>query len=321
MAPAMLRLPVVALFLPGLAFAQVAFAQEAEPATRVYLNGVPAPVYFNDGDTFRVLSGQHRGMKARLGGFNTLETFGPAHRWGKWHEKELYAISKMATTHARQGVWHCETKEFETDTYGRVLWHCRDLVLDMIRRGYAHALTVDYTPSDPELLAVQREAIQNRRGMWAHGVPNYLVTSLHSIDEGGTSGTTYNRLVSTRDGHSAKWEHTNKYGECEWVCRQEREVSPDVIREAVEELIVDPQIGEAALKLGDAKIEQVVGDYAVLGYFGGVEDTELAEKITKKLDAMIAAKKLGDGKSSLGSCALFVVFERRYGTTRAECLK
>src|SRR5687767_1443526 len=101
------RLLLLALFLPRLAL-----AQDTEPVTRVYLNGVPAPVYFNDGDTFRVLGGQHRGMKARLGGFNTLETFGPVHRWGKWHAKELYVISKMATQHARQGGWHCESKEF-----------------------------------------------------------------------------------------------------------------------------------------------------------------------------------------------------------------
>ena len=313
----MLRLGIIALFLPNLAL-----AQDTEAVTRVYLNGVPAPVYFNDGDTFRVLAGQHKGMKARLGGFNTLETFGPVHRWGSWHAKELYAISKMATMHARQGVWHCEAKEFETDTYGRVLWSCKDLMLDMIRRGYAHALSVDYAPSDPELLAVQREAMENRRGMWAHGVPNYLITSLHSIDEGGGSnGKTYNRLVSTRDGHSAKWEHTNRYGECEWVCRQENTVSPDQVKEAVEELIVDPQIGEAVMKLGDQKIEQLVGDYAWLGYFGGVEDAGLAEKITKKLEAMIAAKKLGNGANTLGSCALFVVFERRYGATRPACLK
>jgi endonuclease YncB( thermonuclease family) len=314
----MTRLLLLALFLPELAFAQ----QGSEPMTKVFLNGVPAPVYFNDGDTFRVLGGQHQGMKGRLGGFNTLETFGPVHRWGTWHAKELYVISKMATQHARQGVWHCESKEFETDTYGRVLWHCRDLMLDMVRRGYAHALSIDYTPSDKELLEAQRDAIENRRGMWAHGVPEYLVTSLHSIDEGGGSnGKTYNRLVSTRDGHSAKWEHTNQYGECEWVCRQENDVSLEEVKEAVEELIVDPKIGADALQLGEEKLLQVVGDYAWLGYFGGVENKSLADALEKKLADMVAAKKLGNGGSSLGSCSLYVIFERRYGATRPECLK
>jgi endonuclease YncB( thermonuclease family) len=313
----LLRLTWIALFLPHLAF-----AQGAEPATRVYLNGVPAPVFFNDGDTFRVLAGQHRGMRARLAGFNTLETFGPVHRWGDWHEKELYAISKMATLNARQGVWHCETKEFDTDTYGRVLWFCRDLALDMIRRGYAHALSIDYTPGDEEFLAAQREAIENRRGMWAHGVPNYLVTSLHSISEGGgRDGKTYNRLVSTWDGHSAKWQHTESYGECEWVCRKERNASIEQVKEAVEELIVDPKIGADALQLGEKKLLQIVGDYAWLGYFGGVEDQKLVEGIAERLDEMIAAKKLGDESSGVGSCGLYVDFERRYGMTRAKCLK
>ena len=311
----MTRLFLLALFLPRLAL-----AQGTEPATKVYLNGVPAPVYFNDGDTFRVLSGQHRGMKGRLGGFNTLETFGPVHRWGKWEAKELYVISKMATQHARQGVWHCESKEFETDSYGRVLWHCRDLMLDMVRRGYAHALSVDYAPSDPELLKVQRDAIANGRGMWAHGVPNYLLTSLHSTDEGGGSKT-YNRLVSTRDGHSAKWEHQNRYGECEWVCRQEKEVTEAQVKEAVEELIVDPKVGGDAMKLGDEKLFQIVGDFAWLGYFGGVEDKDFADALEKKLEEMVEAKKLGNGVNGTGSCSLYVLFERRYGPTRPECLK
>lgn len=293
-----------------------------EAVSRVYLNGIPTPVHFNDGDSFRVLAGKHKGTRARLAGFNTLETFGPVHRWGTWHPKELYIISKLATLNARQGVWRCESKTLEKDTYGRILWHCQDLAIDQIRRGLAHALSVSYEPSDPALIAAQQDAIQHRRGMWAHGVPEYIITSLHSAAEGGgRDGKTYNRLVSSRDGHSAKWRHDNTYGECEWICRQEMKVSQKAVKNAVEELIVDPKIGGEALKLGDKKLTQIVGDYARLGYFGGVDDPDLAAGLEKKLIELKEAGELGDGTSEVGSCGIYVVFERRYGATRAGCLK
>ena len=89
----------------------------AEPASKVFLNGVPAPVYFNDGDSFRVLSGKFAGLKGRLAGFNTLESYGPVHQWGTWTYKEMYVLAKMATLNARRGTWSC------TSRYGnRHLW-------------------------------------------------------------------------------------------------------------------------------------------------------------------------------------------------------
>src|SRR5205085_516960 len=44
----------------------------AEPQTLVVFNGEAVPVYFNDGDTFRLLQGRYSGASARLAGFNTL---------------------------------------------------------------------------------------------------------------------------------------------------------------------------------------------------------------------------------------------------------
>ena len=88
------------------------------PRTRVSLNGQVAPVFFNDGDSFRVLSGDLKGSKARLAGFNTLESYGAVHSWGSWTKKELYALAKMGTYNAREGIWTC-TSDLSTDTYGR----------------------------------------------------------------------------------------------------------------------------------------------------------------------------------------------------------
>ena len=45
----------------------------ADAWTRVFINGRVAPVYFNDGDSFRVMGGELSGTQCRLGGYNTLE--------------------------------------------------------------------------------------------------------------------------------------------------------------------------------------------------------------------------------------------------------
>lgn len=194
--------------LPGTALAR--------PLTKVFLNGAPAPVHFNDGDSFTVDGGQLQGTKARLAGFNTLESFGAVHRWGNWTAGELYVLSKMATLNARRGIWHCHS-DLRRDGYGRILWTCPDLIVDQIRKGLAHAMTVTQDPSPPEQLAAQRLAQAERRGIWAHGIPPYILTSTHSNDE-GYEGTTYNRLVSTVDGHSEKWIHKDIYPDCREVC-------------------------------------------------------------------------------------------------------
>ena len=120
----------------------------ADGNTRVFINGVPVPVHFNDGDSFRVFGGEYRGSQCRLAGFNTLESFAPAHQWGDWHPDELYINAKMATSNGRRGTWHCTT-DGSRDGYGRVLMICPDLAVDQIRRGFAHAYNIDDTPARP----------------------------------------------------------------------------------------------------------------------------------------------------------------------------
>lgn len=154
----------------------------ADAWTRVFINGTLVPVSFNDGDSFRVHGGEYTGSQCRLGGYNTLESFGPAHQWGTWHPYELYIVAKMATMNGRRGTWHCFT-DGGRDGYGRLLMDCPDLAVDQIRRGYGQAYQIDDTPSRPEYLRAQQEAIRERRGMWAHGVPELVMTSAHSLDE------------------------------------------------------------------------------------------------------------------------------------------
>jgi len=214
---------------------------EWETRSLVYLNGEPIVVYFNDGDSFRILEGKMFKGKARLMGFNTLESFGPAHSWGGWHPYELYINAKQATLNARRGVWHC-FYEGDRDGYGRMLIECPDLAIDQIRKGYAHAMQIDDTPSRPEFLRAQQEAIAAGRGMWKKGVPELVLTSLHSVAEDPGRDSHYNRLVSTRDGHTEKWRHADSYSECQQICNVEIRADISRAREVARSLRAHPQL-------------------------------------------------------------------------------
>jgi endonuclease YncB( thermonuclease family) len=293
----------------------------AEPASRVFLNGVPAPVYFNDGDSFRVLGGKYVGTKARLAGFNTLESFGPVHQWGDWHAKELYFNAKEATYNAQRGVWHCESEDLSTDTYGRILWHCKDLAIDQIRRGLAHAMTVTADPSPPEFLAAQADAIKNRRGMWAHGVPDFILTSTHSTSEGGgRDGRTYNRLVSTKDGHSEKWQHADAYGECEKVCHYAKRI-PDARVEAVVAELKSSKVSGSAGAMADPDLSAMVQRYVSNGSVGYMETKELAYAFDEVLGELLKDDLETAEATAENGCMVYVDFKRRYGGSKAKCLK
>ncbi len=290
---------------------------EAEPVSKVFIDGAPTPVYFMDGDSFRVLTGPLAGRNARLAGFNTLESYGPVHRWGGFHAKELYHNAKLATYNGRKGIWRCFDMH-EEDVYGRILLWCPDLAVDQVRRGLAHAMSATPEPAKPMLIEAQADAIKHRRGMWAHGVPQYVLTSLHSINEPGSKDYAYNRLVSTIDGHSAKWTHQEPYAECQWVCRTERVVDEALVAAAAKQVEVDLA---GTVQAKGAALQTLVGDYARLGYFSGLDDEVQASALSTLLDEYFAEGRLGPREELQGACNLFVLFERRYGPGRAECLQ
>jgi endonuclease YncB( thermonuclease family) len=292
---------------------------QAEPRSRVFLNGKPVEVFFSDGDSFRMHGGPYSGDNARLAGFNTLESFGPVHQWGDWHPYELYVIAKKATLNGRRGVWHC-TSEGERDTYGRVLIDCPDLAVDQLRKGLAHALNIDDSPAQPAYLRAQAKAIQERRGMWAHGVPDFLLTSLHSIDE-RPQETTYNRMVSTRDGHTEKWTHADRYGECEWVCATEIRAADDEVRDVALSLRHERELADVLADLPNLHLVEAVDRFARLGELPEYLEEHMADALVPPLRKAKRQGRLGEPKRVVGACALYVQFERRYGRGKAGCLK
>lgn len=309
--------------LPCLVLATVAAVggtADASGYTRVFVNGVPVPVHFNDGDSFRVFDGEYRGSQCRLAGFNTLESFGPGHQWGDWHPYELYINAKQATYNGRDGVWHCTT-DGSRDTYGRVLMICPDLAIDQIRKGLAHAYEVEGA-SPPEYLRAQQEAIRHRRGMWAHGVPDYIMTSIHSADEDPGREWHYNRLISTRDGHSESMRHQETYSECEWVCDEEIRVDLPRVRAAARRLREDPRIAPQLTDLFNLHLVEIVSRFHRTGDMPDYYlDEPTREIVRQRLESEQAQGLLGETHTARGSCMIHVPFERRYGQDRAACLR
>jgi endonuclease YncB( thermonuclease family) len=290
----------------------------ALPATKVFLNGSPAPVYFNDGDSFRVLGGPLEGTKARLAGFNTLESYGAVHHWGTWTPHELYRNAKLGTLNARRGVWHC-TSDMSRDGYGRILWWCPDLAVDQVRKGLAHVMTVTSSGGDPLVVRAQELAIKERRGMWAHGVPDFVLTSTHSNNE-GYEGTTYNRLISTKDGHSEKMLHKDNYAECFVVCSKRDVYDDAAIGAAVVDLAAAPELAAFVGRYRPAQLRDLIKAKLKGEALGGLLDEAHRAPLEAALTQRSASGALGVFRQVRDSCMTYAPFTRRYGARSASCL-
>lgn len=178
----------------------------------ITLNGNRVEVMWDDGDSFTFVSGAFKGDGVRLSGWNTLESYGPVHRWGEWTAQELYKVAKESLYEARERHWECTTQG-KRDYYKRVLVDCPALGAHLVERGLAHVYAFK-TDADPKLLHLQRQARMADRGMWAKGKPEYLVTSLHSAE--GKGGR--NSVIHTRTGQWDGRAHQDEYQVCEEVC-------------------------------------------------------------------------------------------------------
>jgi endonuclease YncB( thermonuclease family) len=184
----------------------------------VELDGLKTRVVWNDGDSFRVIRGRNKEMRARIVAYNTLESYGPVHFWGDFDGWQLYDIAKKGTEMAKGTVWRCESVG-DADGYGRRLVSCPDLTDAILRAGLAHVFAIG-APADPAHLEAQREAQNERRGIWRGGIPATIVTSIHSTSEDTESEDpkAYNRACDTRTGRAYKVEHKAHFDPCDAWC-------------------------------------------------------------------------------------------------------
>ena len=186
---------------------------------QVLLDGELHTVRWDDGDTFSY-KGAAEKVRARLADYNTLESYGPVHRWRGAGYDELYANAKQATARVRAGGWSCQ-RTGKGGGYGRIGVRCPDAALALVSEGLAHVFSVE-EPADSKLLEAQKAAIAGKRGMWAKGAPEGIVTSLHSKDEPGRAkpGQLYDRVASASTGAARPTPHDQTYAACQEVCRQ-----------------------------------------------------------------------------------------------------
>lgn len=185
-------------------------APESGPA--ITLNGQQVDVRWSDGDSFKFKSGPYKGSGVRLMGYNTLESYGPVHRWGSWTADELYEIARSSKYRAAERIWECST-DGNKDGYGRVLVDCPGVTEHMVAIGHAHVFGMD-EEGEESLIRIQQQARRKKIGIWKKGTPEAIVTSLHSASEG--SG--YNRIVSGFTGKSNVRNHDETYETCQEVC-------------------------------------------------------------------------------------------------------
>ena len=184
---------------------------------QVLLDGRLRTVHWDDGDTFSWKADGRR-VRARLADYNTLESYGPVHRWGGWSYEGLFGIAQEATQVVRRAGWTC-SRTGKAGGYGRVAVRCPGVAKALILAGLAHVFVVG-GEANSALLAAQAEAVAARRGMWAQGAPTGLITSLHSADEPGRKpDQTYDRVASPVTGAADPVAHGDTYAPCQEVCR------------------------------------------------------------------------------------------------------
>ena len=184
----------------------------------VILDGVSIAVEWDDGDTFHGKTADGKKIKARLAGYNTLESYGPVHQWGEWTEKELYAFAKESGVFASQKVWECaDTKK--GGGYGRILVDCPGLRKAMLENGYAHPFSIGGPAPEADMQAL-RTGMERKAGIWAKGAPKSLITSLHSQDEKPDKDA-YNRVCDLTTGECGEQVHTDVYSTCQKVCLED----------------------------------------------------------------------------------------------------
>jgi micrococcal nuclease len=219
-----LALALVVVATSGRSHARRLGAGRGRDSARVVLDGREVAARWNDGDTFKPRGAAH---PLRVTGYNTLETYGAVHRWGAWDPAALEALAHRATEVAASQTRTCTSVD-KSDVYGRGLVSCPDAAAALVGEGLAMVYAVEPEVPDAKLLAIQTAAQKAGRGLWAKGVPDLIVTSVHSADEPppanarpGRPHRAHNRVVDPRTGRTTERAHDKVYATCQEVCETE----------------------------------------------------------------------------------------------------
>jgi len=118
-------------------------------------------VHITDGDTLTILTNANKQVKIRLAGIDTPEKDQP---FGNRAKQALAALSFQ-----KQASVEVETKDRYGRTVGRVIVNGKDVNAELVRQGMAWVYR-KYT-NDQKLYALEAEAKQAKRGLWASDKP------------------------------------------------------------------------------------------------------------------------------------------------------
>ena len=196
-------------------------APKPESGAAVVLNGQQVDVRWSDGDSFKFKSGPYKGRGVRLAGYNTLESYGPVHRWGSWTAAELYAIARTSKDRASERIWQCTT-DGSGGGYGRVLVDCpgvaEHLVLANLSgvdshgvwhvRGYVEMIQNDQCvpAAKPRILSQTANSLRVT-GSWGFGHTAAAFTMERAIAKAADQGMAIAALVDELElfGMGASW--------------------------------------------------------------------------------------------------------------------
>lgn len=185
------------------------------PVDQIVLDGIETAVHWPDGDSLNIESGPHSGRGGRIAGYNTLEAYGNVQRWGEWSYEGLADVRAASKDLARSRAWTCTTTG-QTGGFDRLLLECAELRDTIVGAGLAHLFTIhDRLPSSA--IDAQAGAREARRGMWAQGVPDQVLTSVTSTADGHSR--TFDRYVDPVTGQAERAFHDEAYASCAEVCR------------------------------------------------------------------------------------------------------
>jgi endonuclease YncB( thermonuclease family) len=118
-------------------------------------------VHIADGDTLTILTESKEQVKIRLAGIDTPEKAQP---FGNKAKQALAAL-----TFQQQALVEVETKDRYGRTVGKVIVNGTDVNAELVRQGMAWVYR-KYT-NDHKLYALEAEAKQAKRGLWATDKP------------------------------------------------------------------------------------------------------------------------------------------------------
>ena len=131
----------------------------------------------------------------------------------------------------------------------------------------------------------------------------------------------YNRVISTLDGHSSPWEHTETYAECEKVCHETTRLSAGAARPHVEKLQNDPALAMGLGEFGPEQLRLLLSDFVREGRVTPIVRDEVRDALEKTLSQWKTEGLLSATEKTNDACMVYVDFKRRFGLTRAVCLQ